>query len=239
MARRLQGLRLPYQPPLLHWALAFTVGAALSLTGANIWAVALAVAVVCAFAFSSGARIDAVTTRQRLHLTLILLSPVLLGAGYWRANETRLPADSLAAAELAGQTVRLTGVVAEEPQFRSTGIRLLLDAQTIAVGSDQSQCPMIACGFTSPIHRSIEFGDRIAIDAVLTPTSDFRGRIPAMAGKSTYCGQRIGSRRKPSSSLARLTSVGGIHWPPTLARRSMSASATRFRLRSRALPRGS
>ncbi|MXX48669.1 MAG: DNA internalization-related competence protein ComEC/Rec2 [Chloroflexi bacterium] len=170
VARRLQGLRLPYQPPLLHWSLAFTVGAALSLTGANIWAVALAAAVVCAFAFSSGARIDAVTTRQRLHLTLILLSPVLLGAGYWRANDTRLPADSLAAADLAGQTVRLTGVVAEEPQFRSTGVRLLLDAQTIAIGSEgRSVRDRVRLHIPDP--QPIEFGDRIAIDAVLTPTS--------------------------------------------------------------------
>lgn len=213
-ARRFQGVRIPYQPPLLHWALAFSVGAALALTGAIFWVVGIALAGVIAFAVASSARIRAVPERRRLHLTLILLSPVLLGVGYWRAAETRLPADSLAAADLAGQTVRLTGVVAEEPQVRSTGIRLLLDAETIEIGSDQRRVDD-RVRLHVPDPQSIEYGDRVALDAVLTPTSN---------SADEYL-QWLANQRIAASGLVRAGSLQQLGDADIGWRRSLAADA--------------
>ena len=207
---------MPYQPPLLHWALAFSVGAALALTDAASWVVAMALAGVVALAIASCARIDAVPRRQRLHLALILLSPVLLGAGYWRAADTRLAADSLGTADLAGQTVRLTGVVAEEPQYRSTGIRLLLDAETIEIGSDQRHVDD-RVQLHVPDPQDIEFGERIALDAVLTPTS---------ASDDEYL-QWLANQRIAASGLVRAGSLERLGEADIGWRRSLAADARR------------
>lgn len=213
-ARRFQGVRIPYQPPLLHWALAFSVGAALALTGATFWVVGIALAGVVTFAIASSAGIRAVPKRRRLHLTLILLSPVVLGVGYWRAAETRLPADSLAGADLAGQTVRLTGVVAEEPQLRSTGIRLLLDAETIEIGSDHRRVDdRVRLHLPDP--QSIEYGDRVALDAVLTPTSN---------SEDEYL-QWLANQRIAASGLVRAGSLQHLGDADIGWRRSLAADA--------------
>lgn len=205
---------MPYQPPLLHWALAFSVGAALALTGATFWAVALALAGVVAFALASSAGIRAVPKRRRLHLTLLLLSPVVLGAGYWRAAETSLPADSLAAADLAGQTVRLTGVVAEEPQSRSTGIRLLLDAETIEIGTDRRRVgDRVQLHIPDP--QAIEYGDRVGLDAVLTPTSN---------SEDEYL-QWLANQRIAASGLVRAGSLQRLGQADIGWRRSLAADA--------------
>lgn len=159
----------PFIPPLLLWALAFTVGAALSLTGAGVLFIAIAVASIVTLALTSSGRIGAVARRHRVHLTLILLSPAVLGVGYWRADETRLLVGSLADAELSGQTVRLTGVVAEEPQLRNNGMRVLLDAETIELGSEQRTIDDRVL-LQVPDPQQLDYGEHIAVSAVLTPT---------------------------------------------------------------------
>jgi len=173
LARRVMGIRPPYQPPLLHWALAFTMGASLSLTDAGVWVVAVAATALVALAFASCARADAVLKRRRLQIALILLAPVLLGAGYWRADESSRSASALDTANLSGQTVRVTGVVDEEPQVRNTGVRLLMVAETIELGSERFEIDD-RIQLHIPDLQEIRIGDRIAVNTVLTPTSDSR-----------------------------------------------------------------
>ncbi len=168
---RLHRLRHAYQPPLLHWALAFITGAALALTHADTWITAVGAALCTLFALSSAARLDAVPRRQRLHLTLLLLSPALLAVGYWRADAGRLPTDSLAHAALAGQTVRLEGAVADDPQWRGRSQRLLLHAERIAIGSERRPIDdRVQLHIVDPLELS--YGDRIAVEANLTPVSN-------------------------------------------------------------------
>ena len=214
LLRRWRGLGLPYQPPLLHWALAFTAGSALSLTQADAWSFAIAGALSVAFALTSCARIDAVAKRRRVHLTLILLSPALLGVGYWRADHTSLPSDSLAAVDLSGQSVRLTGVVSDEPQFRSAGLRLLLDAESIEIGAERRFVDdQVLLHIPDP--QDVVFGDRIAVNAVLTPTSD---------SNDEYL-QWLANRRISASGLARAGSLERLGQADIGWRRAIAADA--------------
>ena len=155
----------------MHWALAFTMGAALSLTGAGLWIVAVTAAALVALAIASCARADAVSKHRRLQIALTLLSPVLLAVGYWRADETNRSASALNTADLSGQTVRVIGVVEEEPQVRNTGVRLLMVAETIELGSEQLEIDD-RIQLHVPDLQEVSIGDRIAVNAVLTPTSD-------------------------------------------------------------------
>ncbi len=167
--RLFRGRNVPYQPPLLHWALAFASGAALALTEADVWIIGVAAALTTLFAVSSAARIEAISSHPRINVTLLLLTPALIGIGYWRADETRLQAYSVAWADLGEQTVRLQGIVADEPQLRGGGMRLLLDAESIQVGAEQRALDD-QIQLHIPDVNEIDYGDRIAVQAVLTPT---------------------------------------------------------------------
>ncbi len=211
LLRRLAVPGLPYQPPLLHWALAFTVGTALSLTSADAPIVALCVVFVTLFALGSSRRMDAVSGHHRLQVTLLLLSPVLLGVGYWRADNAGLPADGLATADLGGQTVRLEGVVVEDPQTRETGLRLLLDARSIQIGSEQRPIDDRVQLHTSDA-VDVQHGDRISALAVLTPTFE---------SQDEYL-QWLANQRIAASALARPRSTevlgqADLGWPRSLA----------------------
>ena len=209
--RPFRGLRLPYLPPLLHWALAFTTGAALSLSHAGLPIVVCAVAIVTALALSSIARIDAVAPRRRLQLILLLLTPALFAVGFWRADDAGLPSNSLANVDLAGQTVRLTGVVVDDPQWRNSGIRLLLDAETIEIGSERRTVDD-RLQLHLPDPQDVRYGDRIAVNAVLTPTSESSDEY-----LQWLADQRIAaSALVRSGSLARLSSAD-LGWPQSLA----------------------
>ena len=164
-------LRLPYQPPLLLWTLAFTVGAALSLTNAASWMLALATLLVTLLALSSAARINALPKYRRANLLLLLITPILIGLGLWRAEATKLQADSISVVDLAGQTVRLEGVLVNEPQFRGAGVRVLLQVDSIALGPEQQRVDD-RVQLDIPDAHSLAYGDRIAVDAVLTSTAN-------------------------------------------------------------------
>ena len=164
-------LRLPYQPPLLLWTLAFTVGAALSLTNAASWMLALATLLVTLLALSSTARINALPKYRRANLLLLLITPILIGLGLWRAEATKLQADSISVVDLAGQTVRLEGVLVNEPQFRGAGVRVLLQADSIALGPEQQRVDD-RVQLDIPDAYNLAYGDRIAVDAVLTSTAN-------------------------------------------------------------------
>lgn len=204
-------LRLPYQPPLLHWALAFTTGAAFALTEANLWIVALGTALTTLVALSSTTRIDAVSSHHRAHLVLLLFTPALLGLGYWRAEETKLPPNSIVNASLAGQTLRLQGSVADDPQFRDGGVRFLLAAHTIQLGTEQR-----AINDRVQVHTrevvEIDYGDEIALDAVLEMTAD---------SSSEYL-EWLANRRIAASAMAQPGSIevlgrADINWRQSVA----------------------
>ena len=194
--RLLGGRRVPYQPPLLHWALAFGTGAALSLTDVELWVIGVAAVLVTLFAVSSAARIDSLSGHRRFNLILLLLTPALIGVGYWRADDTKLRPESIAWAEFGDQTVRLQGVVVEDPQLRGSGVRLLLDAESIAVGSEHRLLDdHIQLHVTDALE--IDYGERIAVQAVLTPTS---------RAEDEYL-QWLANRRIGASGLVRPGSV--------------------------------
>ena len=192
----LGGRRVAYQPPLLHWALAFGTGAALSLTDADRWIAIAAAALVTMFAISSAARVGSLPGHRRINLTLLLLTPALMGVGYWRADDTKLEAESIAWAELGEQTVRLHGAVADDPQLRGGGVRLLLEAEAIEIGAERrSLDDQIQLHIPDAIE--IEYGDRIAVQVILTPTS----------GADEEYLQWLANRRISASALARSGSV--------------------------------
>ena len=166
----LNRLRLPFQPPLLLWTFAFIAGAALSLTDARTWIVALAAATVTLLSLASAARINEISTHKRVNLLLLLLTPTLFGLGFWRADTTELQSDSIALVELAGQTVQLEGVVIEEPQFRNSGVRLLLQAEALSLGPEHRELGD-RIQVNVPDAHNLTIGDRITFDAVLSSTA--------------------------------------------------------------------
>ena len=214
--RLLSGRRAPYLPPLMHWALAFATGAALSLTDADAWIIAIAATLTTLLAISSAARVDELTSNRRINLTLLLLSPALIGIGYWRAEETRLQPQSVAWLELGEQTVRLRGVVAHDPELRSGGMRLLLDAESIQVGAEQRSIDD-RIQLHIPEVLAIEYGERIAVEAVLTPTSQ--------AGVEYL--QWLANRRIAATALARPGSVESLGAHDLSWWRARSADARR------------
>ena len=214
--RLLRGRRLPYQPPLLHWALTFATGAALSLTDADFWIIAVAVALTTLLAISSAARINALSNHRRINLTLLLLTPAIVAVGYWRADETKLEPESIAWADLGEQTVRLRGVVAEDPELRSSGMRLLLDAESIQIGAERLSLDD-RIQLHIPEVLSLNDGDPIAATAVLTPTSQT---------EDEYL-QWLANRRIAASALARPGSVESVGAPDLPWWRSLAADARR------------
>ena len=167
----LNRLRLPFQPPLLLWTFAFTAGAALSLTDARTWIVVLAAATITLLCLTSAARINEISTHKRVNLLLLLLTPTLFGLGFWRADSTKLQSDSIALVELAGQTVQLEGVVIEDPQFRNSGVRLLLQAEALRLGPEHRELDD-RIQVNVPDAHNLTFGDRITFDAVLSSTAN-------------------------------------------------------------------
>ena len=163
--------RLPYLPPLLLWTFAFTAGTALALTNAGITIVALIAATTTLLCLASAARINDVSRHQRANLLLLLLTPSLIGLGFWRADTTTLQSDSIAFVDLAGQTVQLEGVVIEDPQFRNSGVRLLLQAEALSIGPEHRNLDD-RIQVHVPDAQNLTIGDRIAFDAVLSSTEN-------------------------------------------------------------------
>ena len=179
--RRLARLGLPYQPPLLHWTLAFFAGAALSLTAADVWIVASTVGAIALLAASSAAGMNPAARLYRVNLALLLCSPLLIGCGFWRAETTALRADGLAAAELGDQAVRLEGTVADDPVLRGAGVRFLLDAERIELGAERRSIrARIQMHSADPLE--LEPGDRIAVEATLDPTALATADYPEYLG---------------------------------------------------------
>lgn len=161
-------LRPSFQPPLLLWTLAFTAGAVLALIKADPWFAAAATAVTTMAAFASASAVRNRSGYWRVNVVLILISPILVGAGFWRAESTSFEAESIAWVDLSGQLVRLRGVVADEPVYRSDGLRLLLDATAVSLGSEQrSVRDRVQLQIPEPVR--IERGNEIILSAIVVP----------------------------------------------------------------------
>ncbi len=164
-------LRPIYLPPLLLWTLSFVVGAALSLAAASLWL--MLPAVLAATLLSAGALIGARVDvqRRRLNLVLILVAPLLLAVGFWRAESAKFETDSLALADFAEQSVRIAGVVAQDPQFNAGGTRVLVDVNELWLADERRPLDeRIQLQTSDPV--GLNAGDEISAEAVLTPTAN-------------------------------------------------------------------
>ena len=161
-------LRLPYQPPLLLWTLAFTFGSVLSLLGADPWIAAVATAAVALAALASASATPRSSRFWRINVALIVIAPALIAAGSWRAESTSLEPDSIAWIDLPEQVVQLQGVVADDPVYRSESQRLLLDATSVSLGAEQWLIrDRVQLQIPEPFQ--VEPGDEITVRAVITP----------------------------------------------------------------------
>ncbi len=161
-------LRPSYQPPLPLWTLAFTAGAVLALLEADPWIAAAATAAATIAAVASASAAPRTSRFWRVNVVLIVISPTLVGAGFWRAESTSFEPDSIAWVDLSAQVVRLRGVVADDPVFRSDGLSLLLDATTVSLGSEhRSVRDRVRLQIPEPIQ--IERGHEITLSATIVP----------------------------------------------------------------------
>lgn len=168
LRRSMPRFGLPYQPPLLLWTLAFTVGAVLALLNADPGLAAVATAAAALAALASASAAPRASRFWRVNIALIVISPVLIGAGFWRAESTSFQPDSIAWIELPEQVVQLRGIVADDPVYRSDGLRLLLDASSVSLGSEQlSVRDRIQLQVPEPI--PLERGDELTVRATLNP----------------------------------------------------------------------
>lgn len=172
-------IRLPYQPPLLLWTLAFTVGVALEHIDAPGWTIAVAAVCAVLAACSSALSLSALPLSalslsanrfRTLNLILILCAPLLIAVGIWRADHATLGPDSIASAQLTGQPLRLTGVIANEPVYRGDGMRFLLDTEQLQLGAELAATDDLVQVHVPEAHQ-LAYGDRLQLDAVLTTTA--------------------------------------------------------------------
>ena len=216
------GRRLPYQPPMLHWALALATGAALSLTNADASIIAAAAAAVATLlAVSSAAQINSLAKLRRINLILLLISPALIGVGFWRADETQLQPQSIAWADFGEQPIRLTGSVGDDPQLRGGGMRFLLNAESIQIGTEQRPIDDRIQVFVTEV-LLIEYGERITVEAVLTPTSQ---------AEAEYL-RWLANRRIAASAFARPGGVELLGQSDASWRHGLAADARRALNRS-------
>lgn len=162
-----------YLPPLLLWTLSFVAGATLSLTGASLWRTLAAVlaATLVSQATSTGAQSAQTFAGNRLlNLILLLATPTLLAAGFWRAESTKFDTESLAVADLAGQIVRIEGVIQDDPQFHAGGVRALVELEALRLG-DERRATDALVQLQFPDSPTLRAGDRLAVRAALTPTA--------------------------------------------------------------------
>lgn len=195
-----------YVPPLLLWTLSFVAGATLSLTGASLWWMLAAVVAVSAVTLASQAtsgsarherRAQGAQTAQTaagnrwLNLVLVLMAPTLLAVGFWRAESTKFDAESLAVADLAGQTVRIEGVVRDDPVFHAGGVRMLVELDALRLGDERRTTDALV-QLQVPDSPALRVGDRVAVRAALTSTA---------AGTGDYF-QWLANRRVAAAGLA-------------------------------------
>ncbi len=163
--------RAIYLPPLLLWAFSFVIGVALSLGGASLWLTLLAVlaATLCSAVSLAGAH--AIARNRAANMILVLLAPTLLAVGFWRAESTKFELDSLAVTDLGEQTVRIEGVIIEDPQFDARGMNLTILVNGLRLGDERRETRDVVRLSVSE-SEAVRTGDRISARASLEGTAD-------------------------------------------------------------------
>jgi competence protein ComEC len=122
--------------------LGFVLGVALqittpSLSSLTVYIVALSLAGACAL-------LKFFTPKSRLNrrgALLLLIVPVMLLGWSFAGVRAHLRLDSQLQADLEGQNLRVTGVVAAMPQFHDAGVRFVLDVEQAQLLDQQVAVP--------------------------------------------------------------------------------------------------
>ncbi len=206
-ARALFGARRSiYLPPLLLWALCFAVGAALSLAGGSLWLTLIAVLAAALASASSLAGARDATRNRAVNVVLALAAPMLLAVGFWRAESTNFDPDSLALADLGGQTVEIEGIVVDDPQLDASGMRLTVALEAIGLGGERRAISDTAL-LSASESDDVRAGDRISARAVLTGTAEMRDDFLAWLASR---GVAASGRAEPGS--VRVLEQGQLSW---------------------------
>lgn len=166
---RAGGWRPIYLPPLLLWTLSFVAGVTLSLTGASLWWMLSTVGVATLISQATTGAAQSNTRNRLLTLILVLSAPTLVAVGFWRAESTKFDAESLAVADLAGQSVRIEGIVQDDPQFHSGGVRAIVELNALQLG-DERRATDAVVQLQFPGSPTPRTGDRLRVRGTLTPT---------------------------------------------------------------------
>ena len=159
-----------YQPPILLWIAAFVLGAALGLARAPEAFIALA-----AFSAALLGAVSAWQVRSESHrgwatlCVLLLLTPLLFGAGLWRAEQSGPRGAGLAIADFDAQQLVLRGVVLGAPSFRESDLEARVQAERVQVGGEE-QIVDARIQLTLPGSAGIMAGDRLVAVVTLEST---------------------------------------------------------------------
>ena len=145
------------------WASAFIAGVAVGQLGSGWLAPALCIAALLAAISASRLRLE--QPAARLSFALLLLTPLALAAGFWRAEQSRDPQFerlNLSAAAVAEQRLTVTGVVADHPRLRWQRSEIRLRAERIALADEQIEVDSDLI-VRLPLSTNIARGDRIQL----------------------------------------------------------------------------
>lgn len=220
-----------YQAPLMLWASAFIAGVAVAQLGAGWLTPALFIAALVAAISASRLWIE--RPAARLSFVLLLLTPLALAAGFWRAEQTRddaLEELNLHQAALAEQPLTVTGVVADHPQLRWQRSEIRLRAERIAL-ADESIGIDSELIVRLPLASETALGDRVQLrgfrvlldDPGATNWSDYAARRRVAAIGEADAAQVLGqtgvsaARRALDDARAAMNRSLAAVLPPPLA----------------------
>ena len=182
-----------YQAPPMLWASAFIAGVAVAQLGAGWLAPALFIASVAAAISASRLWIE--RPAARLSFALLLLTPLALAAGFWRAEHTRDDVfeqidlrQAVLETALTEQPLTVTGIVADHPQLRWQRSEIRLRAERIALADEQREIDSEII-VRLPLASDTALGDRVELrgfrilsdDPGATNWSDYAARRRAAA----------------------------------------------------------
>ena len=148
------------------WASAFIAGAAVGQIGSGWLPPALCIAALLAAISASRLRLE--QPAARLSFALLLLTPLALAAGFWRAEQSRdaqleqFEQLNLSAAAVAEQPLTVTGVVAEQPRLRWQRSEIRLRAERIALADEHFEVDSDLI-VRLPLSTNVALGDRVQL----------------------------------------------------------------------------
>lgn len=145
------------------WASAFIGGAAVGQIGSGWLAPALCIAALLAAISASRLRLE--QPAARLSFVLLLLTPLALAAGFWRAEQSRdaqFERLNLNAAAVAEQRLTVSGVVADHPRLRWQRSEIRLRAERIALADEQIEVDSDLI-VRLPLSTNVALGDRVQL----------------------------------------------------------------------------